>query len=93
MTPLPLVLAWLVGISVATAAAYARDKLATPQGARRVRERTLWILCLAGGVGGAWLVFFGMRHKTQHRSVWIVQSVTTVPWGAPAARSRPGLAS
>ena len=69
-------------INVATAAAYAYDKLAAPRGARRVRERTLWILCLAGGVGGAWLVFFAMRHKTQHRSFWIVQSIATVIWVA-----------
>ena len=39
MNPLELVLAWLV----ATAAAYAYDKLAAPRGARRVRERTLWV--------------------------------------------------
>jgi uncharacterized membrane protein YsdA (DUF1294 family) len=31
-------------------------------------------------VGGAWLVFFEMRHKTQRRSFWIVQSVATVLW-------------
>ncbi|HYN48250.1 MAG TPA: DUF1294 domain-containing protein [Candidatus Nanopelagicales bacterium] len=80
MTALQLVLLWLVAINVATAAAYAYDKLAAPRGARRVRERTLWILCLAGGVGGAWLVFFGMRHKTQHRSFWIVQAVATMLW-------------
>ena len=80
MTPLQLVLAWLAVINVATAAAYAYDKLAAPRGARRVRERTLWILCLAGGVGGAWLIFFVMRHKTRHRSFWIVQSVATVIW-------------
>lgn len=80
MTALQLVLLWLVVINVATAAAYAYDKLAAPRGARRVRERTLWILCLAGGVGGAWLVFFGMRHKTQHRSFWIVQAVATMLW-------------
>jgi uncharacterized membrane protein YsdA (DUF1294 family) len=92
VTPLPLVLAWLVGINLATAtaAAYACDKLATPRGARRVRERTLWILCLAGGVGGAWLVFFGMRYKTQHPSFSIVQSVATVPW---VGLLLPGLAS
>jgi uncharacterized membrane protein YsdA (DUF1294 family) len=78
--PIELLLAWLLAINVATAAAYAYDKLAAPRGRRRIRERTLWILCLAGGVGGAWLVFFGMRHKTQHRSFWIVQSVATVLW-------------
>jgi len=80
MTPLSLILAWLVAVNVATAAAYAYDKSAARRGGRRVRERTLWILCLAGGVGGAWLVFFGMRHKTRHRSFWIVQGVATVAW-------------
>ena len=80
MTLLQIVVAWLVVINVATAAAYAYDKLAAPRGARRVREGTLWILCLAGGVGGAWLVFFGVRHKTRHRSFWIVQSAATLLW-------------
>ena len=80
MTLLQLVLAWLVVVNVATAAAYAYDKMAAPRGRRRVRERTLWILCLVGGVGGAWLVFLGMRHKTLHRSFWIVQSVATALW-------------
>jgi len=80
VSSLGLLLAWLVAINVATAAAYARDKMAARRGARRVRERTLWILCLAGGVGGAWLVFIGMRHKTRHRSFWVVQSVATVLW-------------
>ena len=61
-----LLLAWLVIINVVTAAMYARDKLAAKRpGARRVRERTLWLLCFAGGVVGAWLVFFGMRHKSR----------------------------
>jgi uncharacterized membrane protein YsdA (DUF1294 family) len=75
------VLAWLVFINVATAAMYARDKLASKRpGARRVRERTLWLLCFAGGVAGAWLVFLGMRHKTLHRSFWLVQGAASVLW-------------
>jgi len=77
LTPL---LAWLLAINLVTAAAYAYDKTAARRGARRIRERTLWILDALGGVGGAWLVFFGMRHKTQHRSFWIVQSLATVLW-------------
>jgi uncharacterized membrane protein YsdA (DUF1294 family) len=85
VTLLQVVLAWLLVINVATAATYAYDKLAAPRGGRRIRERTLWILCLAGGVGGAWLVFFGMRHKTLHRSFWIVQSIATVIWVAVLA--------
>jgi uncharacterized membrane protein YsdA (DUF1294 family) len=72
--------AWLVLINVVTAGAYAYDKLAAPRGARRIRERTLWLLCLAGGVVGAWIVFFGLRHKTLHRSFWVVQAVATVLW-------------
>ncbi len=75
------VLAWLVIVNVVTAAMYARDKLASKRpGARRVRERTLWLLCFAGGVGGAWLVFFGMRHKTLHRSFWLVQAAASALW-------------
>ena len=85
MSPTQALLVWLLLVNVATAAAYAYDKLAAPRGARRVRERTLWILCLAGGVGGAWLIFFGMRHKTRHRSFWIVQSAASVIWIAVLA--------
>jgi uncharacterized membrane protein YsdA (DUF1294 family) len=73
-------LAWLVLVNVVTAGAYAYDKLAAPRGARRIRERTLWLLCLAGGVVGAWAVFLGLRHKTLHRSFWVVQAVATVLW-------------
>jgi uncharacterized membrane protein YsdA (DUF1294 family) len=75
-----LLLGWLVVVNAATAAAYAYDKIAARRGARRIRERTLLLLDLAGGVVGAWLVFFGMRHKTQHRRFWIVQSLATVLW-------------
>ncbi len=86
MSLLQLVVLWLVVINVATAAAYAYDKVSARRGGRRIRERTLWILCLAGGVGGAWLVFFGMRHKTLHRGFWVVQSVATVLWVVIVAR-------
>jgi hypothetical protein len=44
-------------------------------------ERTLAqgeVLLFGGGVLGAWLVFFGMRHKTRHASFWLVQSVCSV---------------
>jgi uncharacterized membrane protein YsdA (DUF1294 family) len=76
----PALLSWLIATNLVTGVAYALDKVAARRGGRRIRERTLWLLCFLGGVGGAWLVFFGMRHKTQHRSFWIVQSVATVLW-------------
>ncbi len=73
-------LAWLGAASAVTAVTYAYDKVAAPRGWRRVRERTLWFLCLAGGVAGAWLVFFGMRHKTRHQSFWLVQIAASAVW-------------
>lgn len=75
----PLV-AWLAAASLVTAVTYAYDKIAAPRSWRRIRERTLWFLCLAGGVPGAWLVFFGMRHKTLHRSFWAVQIAASAVW-------------
>ncbi len=36
--------------------------------------------------GQTWLVFFGMRHKTLHRSFWVVQMVATVLWVVILAR-------
>jgi uncharacterized membrane protein YsdA (DUF1294 family) len=71
-------LAWLVILNVVTAMAYARDKRAARQSCRRVPERTLFLLNLAGGVISAWLVFFGMRHKTRHCSFWPVQSTCSL---------------
>ena len=56
-------LGWLAIINVASAFAYAQDKRAARRSARRIPERTLFMLNLAGGVVGAWLIFFGMRHK------------------------------
>ena len=82
---MPPLLGWLGVINVATAATYAWDKVAARAGRRRIRERTLWLLCLAGGVLGAWIVFLGMRHKTRHRSFWAVQSAASVLWIAVLA--------
>src|SRR3954454_2766106 len=76
--PVPLYLAWMLVINVITAIIYAHDKRAARRGARRVPERTLFLLNLAGGVVGAWAVFFIMRHKTRHISFWIVQSACTL---------------
>jgi uncharacterized membrane protein YsdA (DUF1294 family) len=73
-------LGWLLVINVVTAIAYAWDKTQARRHGRRIPERTLFLLNLAGGVGGAWLVFFGMRHKTLHRSFWFVQSMATILW-------------
>jgi uncharacterized membrane protein YsdA (DUF1294 family) len=85
MGALSWLLAWLAAANVVTAVLYAYDKLATPRRWRRIRERTLWICCLAGGVLGAWLVFLGMRHKIRHGSFWVVQSLASAMWAAVLA--------
>jgi uncharacterized membrane protein YsdA (DUF1294 family) len=77
---LQLLLPWLLVINVVTGVAYAWDKVSARRGARRVPERTLLLLNVLGGFIGAWLVFFLMRHKTQHRSFWLVQSLATILW-------------
>jgi len=77
----PLLLAYgvyLLGVNVATAYLYYRDKRAAQQGKWRIAERTLFIANLLGGVVGAWMVFLGLHHKTRHLSFWMVQSVATV---------------
>jgi uncharacterized membrane protein YsdA (DUF1294 family) len=76
----PVLVGWLVFVNVATAAAYAYDKVSARRGGHRVRERTLLLLDLLGGVGGGWIIFFWMRHKTLHRRFWIVQSIASVLW-------------
>lgn len=75
---LTLYLLWMLGINLATAVTYARDKRAAQRGARRVPERRLFALNALGGVLGAWLIFFGLRHKTLHTSFWVVQSLCSV---------------
>lgn len=75
-----VLLLWLLAINVVTAALYAWDKQAARRGARRVPEMRLFLLNALGGFVGAWIVFFGMRHKTRHTSFWVVQSVATVAW-------------
>lgn len=84
--PLPGIPTWLVValllLNVLTAGLYAYDKRAARARLPRIRERTLLALCLAGGVAGAWIVFLGMRHKTLHRSFWVVQGAASVLWVA-----------
>lgn len=61
-------LSLVLGLNVVTAAAYAVDKRAARRGRRRVRERTLLALGLAGGWPGALVAQRTLRHKTAKRS-------------------------
>jgi uncharacterized membrane protein YsdA (DUF1294 family) len=80
MSLLGLLAAWLMTINVVTFIAYARDKRAARRGTWRTRERTLYVLNLAGGFIGGWLGMRLLRHKTLHTSFKVVQSIATVIW-------------
>ena len=45
--------------------AYAKDKYAAKKGSRRIPEKTLHLLSLFGGWGGAWLAQIWLRHKSK----------------------------
>lgn len=64
---------YYAAVSLITLMMYAWDKRASKRaGARRVRERTLHLMALAGGFVGALVGMFWLRHKTKHASFIIV---------------------
>ncbi len=67
MTPVQIALtAWLAAVNLAAFAAMGLDKRRARNGAWRVRERTLFLLALAGGSVGAIAGMWLFRHKTRH---------------------------
>lgn len=59
-----LLLAWLVGINVATFATYGYDKRIAGSEWMRVPERLLLVLALVGGTAGAFVGMQVFHHKT-----------------------------
>ena len=66
-TPLPLIAAYLAVVNLWAFALMGFDKhRAKIKGARRIRERTLFLSALLGGGLGACLGMWCFRHKTKH---------------------------
>ena len=62
---------WIYALaSAASFAAMAWDKLRALRGGRRVRERSLHVLELAGGWPGAFLAMASLRHKRSKPAFW-----------------------
>ena len=73
-----LYLDWVIAGTAATFLFYAIDKSQARRNGWRVPEIALKSMVLAGGVIGGWLVMLMLRHKTLHRSFWVVQWIATV---------------
>lgn len=80
-----LIAAFYVVVSVAAYITYAVDKKAAIRKRRRVSEKSLHLLSLAGGAG-AWLAQQHLRHKTQKTPFRLVYWLTValnlaILWG------------
>lgn len=59
-------MSWIIFISIWAFAAMGYDKRQAKKKGRRVPEKNLWLLALAGGGIGAYLGMQVFRHKTRH---------------------------
>ena len=67
--------AYLALVNLVAFVVYGADKRRARRDRRRVSEKTLFLLALAGGSAGAWAGMYTFRHKTRH---WYFV------WGIPA---------
>ena len=62
-----ILLVYLLAVNLAGYLAMGADKKRARENRRRIRERTLLLLAVAGGSVGAALGMLNFRHKTKHR--------------------------
>ena len=67
-SPWGLLLLWVALLSCITFLVFGLDKWKAKRSARRIRERTLFLLAAAGGSIGALLGMKVWHHKTLHKS-------------------------
>jgi uncharacterized membrane protein YsdA (DUF1294 family) len=90
---LPAIVALYLFFSVIAFFNYARDKSAARSGQRRISERRLLLIGLAGGWPGALLAQQTLRHKTSKRSfqlqfwVSVVINLLALGWFLVAIQS------
>jgi len=69
---------WVAIISVAGAIVCALDKRAARRRARRVPERTLWLLAVFGGAAGVWIAMLIAHHKTRKVNFAVLMPVLAI---------------
>lgn len=80
MSPGAVLLAY-AALSLASLALHGWDKLQAQRAGRRIPERTLHVLTLAGGFAGAWLAMRIFRHKTRKPAFTLVPALATLLHG------------
>ena len=89
--------AWLVGVNVAAALAFAYDKVIAGSGRTRVPERVLHILAMAGATPAAYVSMRILRHKTAKASFqlrfWLIAAAQAVLVAGYQVLLRPRLAA
>lgn len=90
LTPLPLVLVWLVAAGAATFALYGLDKRRAQRGGTRVPEVVLHAAALLGGVAGGWAGRGVFHHKTRKPAFTLVLALATVLWAGVAVAALTG---
>ena len=68
---LPSFLVWLAVLSLLGLAEMGVDKLLASSGGHRLRERTLWLIALAGGFPGIFVGGIVFDHKTSKTGFWV----------------------
>ena len=62
---------WLIAVNIIAIVITIWDKLAAINGAWRIQEKTLFLLCILGGCPGMYLTMQIIRHKTLHKRFMI----------------------
>lgn len=66
---------WFIAINIVSFFVYGFDKMAAVAKARRIPEKTLWVLALVGGSLGAILAMEYFHHKTKKISFYAIMTL------------------
>lgn len=71
---------WLFGVGLVGLTLMAIDKAAAKLENRRISERNLWLVALAGGFAGIILGGLLLHHKIRKPAFWVPVILATIVW-------------